>query len=348
MPPPGLLVVYTEGDRVRGLGHVSRCSAWADGWARRGGRVSWVLDGDSAAATMIAPGQQVQISRWQDGAAGAPVDRSAQVTFVDSYSVTRDTLDAIAATTGATVYVDDLWKVWPAGIVVHPAPDRRPDAVPPPDPATIWLTGPAWHPLRAPFVDLALRDPPRPSIRRVLVVFGGGDLRRVGATMADLALQVCEGAEVDLVLGAGQETPPASRGLTVHQAIDATAMARLMRDADVAISGAGQTIFELARCGTPTVMVGIAENQRANLEQWPALCGFIDAGFWDAVDLPDRVRNGLIALTPAVARQQVSDRAHGIVDGQGVHRLFDYLGQVSLGLGQSSDRFGQAGPPRIA
>jgi spore coat polysaccharide biosynthesis predicted glycosyltransferase SpsG len=347
MPPPGLLVVYTEGDRVRGLGHVSRCIAWADGWARRGGRVLWVLDGDPAAAAMIAPGQEIQISRWQNGANGAAVERAAQVTLVDSYSVTRDTAAAIAATTGATVYVDDLWKDWPPGVVVHAAPDRRPDDAAAPDPATTWLTGPTWHPLRAPFVDLTPCGPARRTIRRVLVVFGGGDLRRVGATMADLALQVCEGAEVDLVLGAGQEPPPASRGLTVHQAIDATAMAQLMLEADVAISGAGQTIFELARCGTPTVMVGIADNQRANLEQWPSLCGFIDAGSWHGADLLDRVRNGLVALGPAPARQKISDRAHGIVDGQGVRRLFYYLGQVSGETGQFPDRFGQAESSRV-
>jgi RimJ/RimL family protein N-acetyltransferase len=49
-------------------------------------------------------------------------------------------------------------------------------------------------------------------------------------------------------------------------------MAELMTASDIAVSAAGQTLFELARCGVPTIAVGVAENQRHNLE------GFTDAG----------------------------------------------------------------------
>lgn len=347
MAAPGLLVIHTEGDRVRGLGHVSRCSAYADEWSRRGGRVVWMLDGDEAAMNLIQPGQEVRITRWQNGVAGSLTDHAAAVTLMDSYTAPAGVREAIAAMSAETVFIDDLWQLWPAGRVVHPAPDRRPTEAPAAHPDSIWLEGPHWHPLRGPFIDLPPRRPTRERVERVLVVFGGGDLRGVGATMADRAHAVWPQAAVDLVLGAGQERPVTAPHLTVHQALDAAAMARLMRNADVAISGAGQTIFELARCGTPTVMVGIADNQRANLEQWPGLCGFIDAGSWDGADLTDRVSQGLIALGPAHARQQVSQRACGIVDGQGVRRLFDYLGQARAGPDRIPAGFDQSEAPRV-
>jgi spore coat polysaccharide biosynthesis predicted glycosyltransferase SpsG len=327
MDPAGLLVVYTEGDRVRGLGHVSRCSAYADEWRRCGGHVHWVLDGDETAVGMIGPQQTVEIMRWQDAAPEALIDRAGEVTLVDSYSATAGTLDAIAAMAGIKVYMDDLWRDWPAGLVVHPAPDPRPDNATALYPRTVWLEGPGWHPLRAPFWDVGPRAPVRADIERVLVVFGGGDLRSIGTRMAGLARTVCPGAMIDLVLGAGQGKPAPSAELTIHQAIDAGGMARLMLEADVAISGAGQTVFELARCGTPTVMVGIADNQRANREHWPELCGFVDAGPWDADDLDARVRIGLESLLAPAGRQAVMERAPNVVDGQGVRRLFDRLGQ---------------------
>jgi len=327
MDRAGLLVVFTEGDRVRGLGHISRCSAYAGEWQRRGGRVLWVLDGDDSAVRMIGPEPAVEFLRWQDAAPGALIDRLAEVTLVDSYSATAGTLEAIATMAGATVYMDDLWRVWPAGLVVHPAPDPRIENATASHSTSTWLEGPAWLPLRAPFWDVGPRAPARADIERVLVVFGGGDLRSIGTRIAGLVATVCPGAGIDLVLGDGQERPAPSLELTIHQAIDAAGMARLMLEADVAISGAGQTVFELARCGTPTVMVEVADNQRANLVHWPELCGFVDAGPWDAEDLDDRVRAGLDSLRSAAERQSVAERARAVVDGQGVRRLFDRLDQ---------------------
>src|SRR5690606_19494446 len=116
-------------------------------------------------------------------------------------------------------------------------------------------------------------------------------------------------AEIDLVLPVGQAAPAVEGRVVVHRGLDASAMADLMSRADVAISGAGQTLFELARSGTATVMVGLADNQQPNLDYWPALCGFISAGRWDQPGLVDRVRAGLEDLAPAALRQDIADRA---------------------------------------
>lgn len=321
------MVVFTEGDRVRGLGHVSRCSAYAEEWRRRGGRVAWVLDGDDVAVRMIGEDQEIRSLPWQDNPTEALMGLAAALALVDSYSATVDVLETVARMADATIFIDDLRRAYPAGLVVHPAPDPAPPSPVPSD----WLEGPSWQPLRASFWDLEPRPPARAAIERILLVFGGGDLRRIGTAMARLALDVCPDAGIDLVLGAGQDTPPPRPGITVHQTIGAAAMARLMLQADVAISGAGQTVFELARCGTPTMMVGIADNQRANLDRWPDLCGFIDAGSWEADDLEPRVRAGLLSLSEASVRQAVSQRAQAIVDGQGVRRLFDRLDQTRTG-----------------
>lgn len=329
MAKPGLLVIFTEGDLVRGLGHVSRCSAYAQGWMERGGQVCWVLDGDEAAVRMTGAPAVVRRQRWQDDPAQAPSDLRPDVVLVDSYCATPEVLEALAADAGASIFVDDLRRTYPAGLVVHAAPDK--DARDPVAAVSIWLEGPGWQPLRTPFWDLKPRGSVRSSIERILVVIGGGDLRGMGPAMAALAGESHPGACVDLVMAPGHLAPEASPRLAVHSGLDAAAMASLMAEADLAISGAGQTVFELARCGTPTVMIGIADNQQANLDHWPGLCGFIDAGRWDDIRLAERVRAGLTKMSSAKARQAVSDRASALVDGQGVRRLFDRLLPMSEG-----------------
>ncbi len=43
-------------------------------------------------------------------------------------------------------------------------------------------------------------------------------------------------------------------------------MRDVMLSSDVAISAGGQTLYELARTGTPTVAVSVADNQKKNVE----------------------------------------------------------------------------------
>lgn len=329
MAGPGLLVIFTEGDLVRGLGHVGRCSAYAQGWMERGGQVCWVLDGDEAAVRMTGSASAVRRLRWQENPAQAPSDLRPDVALVDSYCATPEVLEAIAAGAGGVIFIDDLRRTYPAGLVVHAAPDADEHSKASSD--AIWLEGPGWQPLRAPFWDLEPRGPVRPDVERMLVVIGGGDVRGIGAAMAGLACEAYRQARIDLVMAPGLAAPEPSSRLAVHHSLDASAMVRLMSEADVAISGAGQTVFELARCGTPTVMIGIADNQQPNLDHWPGLCGFIDAGRWDDARLAERVGDGLADLRPAPLRQAISERATVLVDGQGVRRLFDRLLPMSEG-----------------
>lgn len=314
-----LLAIFTEGDVVRGLGHVSRCSAYAQGWADRGGQVCWILDGDAAAAAVIGDGQRVIRRRWQEDA-GA-LDARPAVALIDSYVASAEAVEAAASIADLAVFIDDLGQSYPPGVVVHPAPDRTATG-------SLWLEGPAWQPLRPPFWDLPERAPTRLDLERILVVIGGGDLRGIAVDMARLASEAFPFARIDLVLGAGRSAPSPDPRVTVHQAIDASAMASLMLAADVAVSGAGQTVFELARCGTPSVIVGIADNQQINLDHWPALCGFVSAGRWDDADLYAQVRAGLIHLADPLVRSEISRRASNVVDGQGVRRLLDHLDRI--------------------
>lgn len=329
MDGPGLLIIFTEGDLVRGLGHVSRCSAYAQGWQERGGQVCWVLDGDEAAVRMTGSASAVRRARWQDDPSSTPSNLQADVALVDSYCATSEVLENIAAAAGITVFIDDLRRTYPAGLVIHAAPDPAlPTHI---GSGAIWLEGPGWQPLRVPFWNIEPRGSVRPAVERVMVVIGGGDVRGIGVAMAGLASEIYPDARVDLVSAPGQPEPEPSSRSTVHRSLDAAVMTALMCEADVAISGAGQTVFELARCGTPTLMVGIADNQQANLDHWPHLCGFINVGRWDDEALADRVRAGLATLEAAAVRQDISDRAAAIVDGQGVRRLFDCLTQMRRG-----------------
>ncbi len=319
MSGPGLLAIYTEGGHVRGLGHVARCSAYARGWLDRGGRVIWTLDGDDLAGAAATGCGEVRPGRWQDDPAALP-DLHPAVAIVDSYQLTPAVAAAIADRAVMPVFIDDLQALaYPRGLVIHPALDPAPLR---PDGAD-WLTGPVWQPLRPAFWTLAPRGPVRPAIDRILVTMGGSDLYGLGAAIVRLVADRVPGVRIDWVTASDVLSPPP--GVVLHHRLSDQAMAGLMLEADLAISAAGSTVFELARCGVPAILLGVADNQQPNLDHWPDRCGFIDAGLWDAVDRDARVRAALDRLRDPHLRATITDRAMATVDGQGVRRLFDRL-----------------------
>lgn len=315
------LLILTEGDRRRGLGHVTRCSAYAEGWISRGGVVRWSLDGDDAARSVAETAGDVVIEPWLD----RPGDfASADLVIVDTYRLTVSLAQAIAGGSRTAVFLDDLQALaYPASIVVHPALDPaplRPDAAE-------WLAGPLWQPLRSAFWTLPPRAGAQDAIERILVTLGGGDTAVLGRKVALWLKQILPGTRIDLV--AGHAEVEAEPGLVVHRGLSADAMAELMLRADLAVSAGGTTTFELARCGTPSLLIGMADNQDANLRCWPEACGFVNLGRADA-DLAARLSVEVSALHSPQVRSAISTRAMARVDGCGVTRLFDHLNEREL------------------
>lgn len=317
------LVILTEGDWARGLGHLGRCLGYAQYWRRMGRQVLWIVDGDDAARRFLK-GETVLWRRWQEE--GDISEVADAVAIVDSYGASRAALCAVGGRAATAVFLDDLeLDDYPPGLVVHSAPGpldraRR---------RAHWLIGPAWQPMAAAFWGPVPRSPAAESVGSVLVLAGGTDLRDLGARLATLADRVFPESRLHLVRGAGARGEvPDTGDVTVHRALPQDRLRDLMLDADLALSAAGQTLYQLARCGTPTLMIGVADNQAKHLRGWPETGAMASAGMWDAPDLDQRILNGLQGMKPAHVRADMSRAGQAIVDGQGAARLARFIGRT--------------------
>jgi len=59
-------------------------------------------------------------------------------------------------------------------------------------------------------------------------------------------------------------------------------MKRVMAASDMAISAAGQTLYELARIGVPTIATAVVKNQLNNVQGWEK---------WGLSEMPDGERS---------------------------------------------------------
>jgi spore coat polysaccharide biosynthesis predicted glycosyltransferase SpsG len=144
------------------------------------------------------------------------------------------------------------------------------------------------------------------------------------------------GIELHAVVGGGVSCSDeyvrlADEGAHVHFNLNALAMRDLMDAADLAISGGGQTLYELACRGLPAVVVNLIDNQTEDIR------GFSSRGFavlacrWDAADLLDRVESGVREIWHGARREAVSAIGRSLVDGQGAFRLVAEVEQAFYG-----------------
>ena len=134
----------------------------------------------------------------------------------------------------------------------------------------------------------------------------------------------------NVIIGMGFQNIKEIEGITDKKtnliyAPDAEEMKRIMLESDAAISAGGQTLYELARVGIPTIAVAVADNQMNNIKGWQR-AGFIEyAGWWEEVDLIYKVQKAMLKLKGRQTREQMSQTGKRLVDGQGARRVADKI-----------------------
>ncbi len=100
----------------------------------------------------------------------------------------------------------------------------------------------------------------------------------------------------------------------------------LMREADVAISGAGVTLYELAATATPSVALLIAPNQRPNYDAFARAGAALPAGAATDADLAVAIESALRRLDadPGL-RGAMGARGRALVDGRGAARVVEAI-----------------------
>jgi spore coat polysaccharide biosynthesis predicted glycosyltransferase SpsG len=170
-------------------------------------------------------------------------------------------------------------------------------------------------------------------VARVLVTLGGADPQSSTLAVVEAVQRALPEADLDVVVGPlfgpvpdlDRRAAADPRRLRLHRDLDD--LSALMSTADLAVSGGGQTLYELAATGVPTLALCLADNQEPNIA---ALAGvsLISAGRLPevAADRFRRVEEGCrqLAADPAL-RERMSDSGRSLVDGQGAVRVADAI-----------------------
>jgi UDP-2,4-diacetamido-2,4,6-trideoxy-beta-L-altropyranose hydrolase len=302
-----------DGGPKSGLGHLGRCVAIA--WAIRrvaGQRPVFVIGDAGGRAWVRERGFRAEPSlrgRWD-------------LVILDSYLRTESDVRELRKQAVALAVIDDRGRVPKnADWVINTTVRARRFSYTKARPGRL-LLGPKFHPLRTEFASRRPVSKPASEVRNVLISVGGTDGRGLITNITEEIKGMFPEGRIHVLVGPFfSKTPRASGRKVVYHRSPANLRAILSR-MDLAISAAGQTLFELAYMGIPTMAIEIAPNQRENIK------GFSEAG---AVHPLGRSRDrALIARLRTAFRDLVADRrrrqamsaaGRRLVDGRGGDRL---------------------------
>ncbi|MFN4176653.1 UDP-2,4-diacetamido-2,4,6-trideoxy-beta-L-altropyranose hydrolase [Phenylobacterium sp.] len=270
---PRILFVVDAGPRVGG-GHVMRSLTLARALEAQGASFAFlgppaadeVLDAFAAGAARLPAAS----AEPRDLAAAVGREQFDAIVF-DHYGLSERDHRAMAQGRPVLVIDDLADRPLAADVVVDSGPERKASDYEGlvPEGARL-LLGPAFAPVRPEFA--ALREPALAwrgePVQRLLVSMGLTDVGGITGRVVERLRPRIGDCGLDIVLGAAAPSLPglakiARRDPRLMLHVDTPHMARLTAEADIGVGAAGSSTWERCTLGLPSIMVVLADNQRA-------------------------------------------------------------------------------------
>jgi UDP-2,4-diacetamido-2,4,6-trideoxy-beta-L-altropyranose hydrolase len=358
---PENLLIRADASPEIGTGHVMRCLALAQAWQDAGGKATFLMakSTPSIHARLAAenckviyhsaiPGSNEDADLTNQYASGI----QAEWLVVDGYSFGDQYQEQIRNRERKLLCIDDAGKCarYAADIVLNQNLTASEDIYPYCWPGTRLLLGPSFCLLRREFtLWRKWQREVTPCGSNVLVTLGGSTPAGAGVrVMESLSCAVVEG--LNAVFVSGGSSPDAAalescaakfpQKISIRQ--DVSNMAALMAQADVAISAAGSTCWELCLLGLPSILLNVADNQipvAIELDRWGCA---LYAGSGNTVS-PDYLAGTLENLLASQdKRQSMALRSRQLVDGLGAERVLSVMLELGCGSFLSAERGARA------
>ncbi len=288
------LILRADASSEIGVGHVMRCLALAQAWQDAGGEAcfAWSELPERLIARLererCAPRRlHVVVGSSEDADQTARYTRACGASWVvvDGYRFSTAYFEQLREHGLKVLAIDDMAHLdhYPVALLLNQNLSARAELYADRLAATTpRLFGPRFSLLRREFRTVSA--PPRASTalpRRVLVTFGGGDAENFTARILE-NLSASGRTELDVVALVGAANPhvetlraiaaAAPFACAVRVAVED--VAAVMAWADVAISAAGSTVWELASLRRPALIGAHETNQLAGLEALRTVPGF--------------------------------------------------------------------------
>jgi UDP-2,4-diacetamido-2,4,6-trideoxy-beta-L-altropyranose hydrolase len=358
----GELCIRADARSDTGIGHLMRCLALAQAWQDRGGTASFVTATESPALLKRLESGGFAVHRLQAEAA-SPADaaetavaaktRGTSWMVVDGYPFGPAYLQALRTEGVQLMVIDDLatQDFAAAQLIVNPNVQATPGSYAGKKGGDRVLAGSRFALLRREFranaiagraatqtwPDKAKRSPPG----HVVITMGGSDPPNATGRI----LEILSGfgdrrLHITVILGPAN-THRASlepvletlrRKHEVELLVDPPDLVAALARADLAISAASTSCWELASLGIPLAIVVLADNQLAGAEALAQRGTAVLLGWHHELSAAAVLQQLRVLFEQPELLRRLSDAARSLIDGRGAGRVAERMASYPLQL----------------
>lgn len=314
------IVILTEGGKDFGFGHVARCSSVYQAFLERDIVPNFIINGDESVSSIL-DNIEFNLCNWITDVSFL---NSTDIVIIDSYIADVELYDEISKKVSLMVCFDDNNRLnYPSGIVINGLIGA--DCLNYSQDNIKYLLGSKFTPLRYDFWNipkLKIND----DIKHILITMGGNDLRNLSPKILELLNKEFPNINKKVVIAESfrnvSEIESVKNDFTeLIYSPSSKEMLNTMSNVDLAISASGQTLYELACVGVPTIAIGIIENQKDNIKNWQNV-GFIEyAGCWNDKGIFKNILEKIQFLNDKHIRDEKLLNVTKIIDGKGSLRI---------------------------
>lgn len=318
-------------------GHIMRCLSIADALHGLGEPVTFILADEQAVSILKQRGYDAIVlhTQWNHMDEELPVlsqiirNEHIDKLLIDSYQVTQRYLAELSKLV-TTFYIDDLNLFeYPVDAVICYANYWKKFQYKINGTRTTYLLGMKYVPLKQAFWNCEAKIISEKA-NNLLILTGGSDPFNVTEQILD-SIDTYQFQTIDVICGIYNtnynkfvKKYENNKNIKFHQAVNN--IEQYMKNADIAISAGGTTLYELCAIGTPAISFSFADNQLDNVRQFQE-DGLIDySGDARMNDIAGTIDQCLIRYrNDFELRKEKSEKMQKMVDGKGAIHLAEAL-----------------------
>ena len=319
------LLILTEAGQGIGLGHFCRCQSIKSFILKNGGKAKLLVYNRGSINTVLND-RHSQICDWLSSPSSiAKYKDEYDIILIDSYLAGARNYSYVRSIYSRVIVLDDYNRLsYDADLLINP--NLYGDSVDYKRQKLRIAAGAKYLILREEIIQERNSYRLRKNANRILVTFGGDNQSRLIARFMQGDIGG-EGFRIRVITGnfAIPEELLKKSNCRIYGYVSPVNMAKLMLDSDIVISGAGQTLGELAYLGIPAVSVCLGDDQRNNIKAYLKK-GFISAALdRDDPQLLKKIGHSLELLKSYKRRQRISQIGRGLIGKYGVSNIIKIM-----------------------